>query len=66
MAKPEKTLVDIAILALRTLKANAKSTRHGELWNDAIRRIIDTETSVGHDEEVEAARLPIPRAPTVQ
>lgn len=63
MAKPDKALVDIALLALRTLRANAKSPRHGDLWQLAIRRVMDTETGIEQDEEIAALRRPIPRAP---
>lgn len=65
MAKQDKALVDIALMALRAMRQNAKTDRHGDLWQLAIRRVMDTETSIEQDEEIAAARRPIQRAPAV-
>lgn len=54
-------------IALKALYAVASMTpmpkRHYDLWMLAINRVHQTETEVVADEQVEASRRPMPRAP---
>lgn len=58
----DKALVKIAVDALRAIK-RGKPDRQADLWQLAIRRIMDTETDIEADEEIAEMRRPIQRAP---
>lgn len=63
MDRRDDALIKIATDALRTVQRHAIGIRHNDLWQLAISRINQTKSEIEADEEIDAVRRPIQRAP---
>lgn len=55
----DEALCKIAVDALRAIQRGTEG-RHSDLWQLAVRRVLDTKSAIEGDEEIAAIRRPPP------